>query len=80
MPKTAPEVALMLGCVSDLITKYRHEFILPEHMLLAMLRQGEFRDSLDIAAVNCENIEGCLKEFLDNIEKVPSDVKLEIMP
>ena len=80
MPKTAPEVALMLGCVSDLITKYRHEFILPEHMLLAMLRQGEFRDSLHIAAVDWENIEGCLKEFLDNIEKVPSDVKLEIMP
>lgn len=54
---------------------YRHEFIMPEHLLLALLEQVDFEVTLSGNGCDTEELRGHLETYLDETEKVPEDVK-----
>lgn len=54
--------------------RYRHEFIMPEHLLSVMLDLEDFRNVLEFYCVPQEMAER-LESFLDGIEKVPEEVE-----
>ena len=53
--------------------RYRHEFLLPEHILAAFLRDSDFCFYLDIY---CESIDikRKVKTFIEDLERVPEDI------
>lgn len=56
----------------------RHEFVTPEHLLLAMLQQEEFLSSIDEVGENAEAIKKEINDFIsNNFEKVPEDINYE---
>ncbi len=52
---------------------YRHEFIMPEHLLLVMLDEGNFYATLNIF-YDSEKLRCTLKDYLDGVETVPQDM------
>lgn len=59
----------------QIINLHRHEFILPEHILLAFFSNGSFRDAVDKCA-DAEALESALTEALMDIESVPEEIEL----
>lgn len=58
---------------------YRHEFITPEHILFAFLRQTSFMRALDICLCNVDDMVNLLKEFFQNgFEKVPEHIEYKV--
>ena len=70
--------------LNDAVTsckKYRHEFITPEHILEALLRQEAFAEA--VRYINPEGLELLdkdIKTFLSGMESVPDQVEYEITP
>lgn len=60
----------------QIINLHRHEFILPEHILLAFFSNGSFRDAVEKCA-DAEALETALTEVLMQIESVPEDMELQ---
>ncbi len=60
----------------QIITIHRHEFILPEHILLAFFSNGNFRAVVDNCA-DADAVESALTEALMQIESVPEDMELK---
>ena len=58
----------------QIINMHRHEFILPEHILLAFFSNGNFRDALDKCA-DADAMEEALSELLMKIDPVPEDIE-----
>ena len=59
----------------QIINLHRHEFILPEHILLAFFSNGSFRDAVDRCA-DADALETALTEALMDIESMPEDIEL----
>lgn len=59
----------------QIINLHRHEFILPEHILLAFFSNGSFRDAVDRCA-DAEALETAITEVLMDIESVPEEMEL----
>ena len=57
----------------DVCMSYRHEFVMPEHFLAALLQQNEFNISLIHWGVDLNLIYGKLKEWFRKQEKVPEE-------
>ena len=53
---------------------YRHQFIMPEHLLLALANDGDFCQAMDVWA-DSDALRLRVKEFLDRQEVVPEDVE-----
>ncbi len=56
--------------------KYRHEFIMPEHLLAAMLGDNAFYEAISIF-YNPDNMETRIDEFLAKIDPVPNQTDYE---
>ena len=59
----------------QIINLHRHEFILPEHILLAFFSNGSFRAAVDKCA-DAEALETALTEALMDIESIPEEIEL----
>lgn len=66
----------LLNKAVELCNSYRHEFIMPEHLLCALLECRSFRAALECYA-DVENIEAAVGSHLDELERVPEDVDYE---
>ena len=55
---------------------YRHEFIMPEHLLLVMMEDFNFNSALNIFYSPFQ-LEERLREFLEEQERVPDDMEYE---
>ena len=60
----------------QIINLHRHEFILPEHILLAFFSNGSFRDAVDKCA-DADALETALTEVLMEVESVPEEMELQ---
>lgn len=58
----------------QIINIHRHEFILPEHILLAFFSNGNFRDAVDKCA-DADALEEALSEALMALDAVPEDME-----
>lgn len=65
-----------LVVAQQIIQMHRHEFIMPEHILLAFFSNGNFRDAVDKCA-DADALEEALSEVLMNLESVPEDIDLK---
>ena len=57
---------------------FGHEFIMPEHMLMALLRQQGFKKALTAEGVDCKKMNEELVEWLSKQEKVPKKTRRHI--
>ncbi len=62
----------LLNKAYELCKSYRHEFIMPEHLLLEMTNDFSFSEALD-AFCSPSQLADNVKSFLDDVEKVPND-------
>ena len=53
---------------------YRHQFIMPEHLLLALANDEDFCQAMDVWA-DSDALRQRVKEFLDRQEVVPEDIE-----
>ena len=53
---------------------YRHQFIMPEHLLLALANDEDFCQAMDVWA-DSDALRLRVKEFLDRQEVVPEDIE-----
>ena len=52
---------------------YRHEFVTPEHFICALLQQYEFNMALIDCGIDLNIVNGRLKAYLEDMEKVPAE-------
>ena len=57
----------------EVCKKYRHEFVMPEHFIQALLKQYEFNMSLIDCNVDLNIVNRSLKDFFEKTEKVPDE-------
>lgn len=69
-------VATVLRCANDYCKGYRHEFLMPEHMLRALIEDLNFNHALNIFYDPLRLIHS-LEEFFDTVESVPGDDNYE---
>ncbi len=74
---SSPQVLELFTETVDICRERRHEFILPEHLLMAMLRQKPFQEALETAGGDRHHLEAALKKCLDEMERVPDDMEYE---
>ena len=60
----------------QIINHYRHEFILPEHILLAFFSNGEFWKAVD-KCTDADTLETALSEYLLEVEAIPEEMELK---
>lgn len=71
-----PRVAELLNNTYLCCTEYRHEFVMPEHLLYALLNDNYFEPLLTSHAVN-HNLHERVVEWLEKQEKVPENIEYE---
>ena len=52
--------------------QYRHQFLMPEHVLYAMTSDDNFNDAIDIY-YDSDDLKLEIEDFLSKLETVPSD-------
>ena len=58
----------------EVCKKYRHEFVMPEHFIQALLKQYEFNMTLIDCNVDLNIVNRSLKDFFEKTEKIPSEI------
>ena len=66
----------LLGNALECCQSYRHEFIMPEHLLLVMIDDENFKSALNIF-YEPQALKQRVEEFLDEIESIPSEFEYE---
>ena len=61
-----------LECCKD----YRHEFIMPEHLLLVLIEDINFNSALNIF-YSSSRLEESIKEYLESVESMPAGMEYE---
>ena len=61
-----------LECCKD----YRHEFIMPEHLLLVLIEDINFNSALNIF-YSPSRLEDSIKEYLESVESMPAGMEYE---
>ncbi len=56
--------------------RYRHEFMMVEHLLLALCRQDKFKMAYAMCGGDSDELTAALEQFLEEQERVPDDVEL----
>ena len=64
----------MLNKAFECCKDYRHEFVMPEHLLLVLLEDFNFNAALNIFC-SPDQLERRLSDFLDTVETMPEDVQ-----
>lgn len=73
--KRSPLVNFVFDDTLKICCSWRHEFIMPEHILMALLRQQVFRKAMSDCGVKPETIEDELNGYLCDTERVPDHVE-----
>ena len=58
----------------EVCKRYRHEFVMPEHFIQALLKQYEFNMTLIDCNVDLNIVNRSLKDFFEKTEQVPAEV------
>ena len=58
----------------EVCKRYRHEFVMPEHFIQALLKQYEFNMTLIDCNVDLNIVNRSLKDFFEKTEQVPDEV------
>ena len=74
--KQSERASRLLNSAMKCCKSYRHEFIMPEHLLLAFIEDRNFFSALNIFCVP-EKLKMRVEDFLEQIETVPEDVDYE---
>ena len=74
--KQTERAAKLLNQAYECCKEYRHEFIMPEHLLLMMIDEFNFNKALNIF-YSPYLLQGRLKEFLEGVERMPEDKEYE---
>ena len=70
------ELRIALKLASNTAFEMRHEYVLLEHVLLAMLQDVDVREAVVVCGGDCEELETGLKGYLEErIEKIPDEQK-----
>ena len=71
-----PRAAKMLSDTMKCCKGYRHEFVMPEHLLMVMMDDNEFYNTMD-TYYSADLFQDRIAEKLEDIELVPEDVDYE---
>lgn len=74
--KHTENASRLLGNALECCQSYRHEFIMPEHLLLVMIDDENFKSALNIF-YEPQALKQRVEEFLDEIESIPSESEYE---
>ena len=74
--KQTERASKLLNQAYECCKEYRHEFIMPEHLLLMMIDEFNFNAALNIF-YSPYQLQDRLKEFLDGLETMPEDKEYE---
>ena len=74
--KQTERAAKLLNQAYECCKEYRHEFIMPEHLLLMMIDEFNFNKALNIF-YSPYLLQDRLKEFLEGVERMPEDKEYE---
>ena len=83
MPKKlqhSDDVNTVITQLTNIAKHMRHEFFMPEHMLMALLAQMPFRKALSYSGGNPTALESEVRKYLDSQEQVPGEVEYEMSP
>ncbi|MBO4659297.1 MAG: AAA family ATPase [Prevotella sp.] len=69
-----------LNDIANMAKRMRHEFYMPEHLLLALLSQQPFRTALSYSNAKPAALEKEVRKYLTQMERVPADVKCDTSP
>ena len=75
--KQSERASRLLNKAYECCMSYRHEFIMPEHLLLMMIEEFNFNAALNIFYSPFQ-LEERIKEYLDTVDTLPE--KMEYMP
>ena len=64
----------------SLAKSFRHEFIMPEHLLMSLLKQERFCNAIRIIDGNVKILGDNLADYVSSFEKVPESVDAEPAP
>ena len=78
--KNTPEVDDAFTKACAFAEEMCHEFITPEHFLLALLRQQKFRKAIDGFGTPSDSISRQVESYLDEIETVPPGMEYRPEP
>ena len=68
MLQTNPEIEHIVAEATEIATKYSHEYVTLEHMLLALVRYQPFNDLLLKFDTDCKAFEKDIEAYLINQE------------
>lgn len=74
--KHTENASRLLGNALECCQSYRHEFIMPEHLLLVMIDDENFKSALN-KFYDPQALKQRVEEFLDEIESIPSEFEYE---
>lgn len=74
--KQSERASRLLNKALECCKSYRHEFIMPEHLLFVLIDDENFNSALNIF-YSPEDLAEKVEEFLEKIERVPEDVDYE---
>ena len=74
--KHTENASRLLGNALECCQSYRHEFLMPEHLLLVMIDDENFKSALNIF-YDPQALKQRVEEFLDEIESIPSEFEYE---
>ena len=64
----------MLNKAYEYCKKHRHEFVMPEHLLLALAEDLTFCEAL-IIFDSTQHLDARVKEYLENVESIYEDME-----
>ena len=77
--KNSPRIEHIYRQMVSLYQDYRHEYIMPEHLLLAMTEDADFSDALGLFGVPVNELADPLRSFLSPQEKLPEGSEQEML-
>ena len=64
------KIAMAISLASSLALSHRNEFLTPEHVLAALLKDDDIKEAVG-QCCSVENIEALIKDYLDSLEQMP---------
>lgn len=73
----SPTVNEAFSGMYELCRRFRHEFVMPEHLLMALLSQHSFASALDFCGCSVKEMRNELSSFLEKVEQMPEGMESE---
>ncbi len=78
-PILSPELRVSFGLAVDTAHQYRHEYVMLEHLLFALLHDPDLSEAVSTCGGDVDEMKGLLTAFFENsLEKIPG--KEEVQP